>query len=62
MARRRYEVVCELQTLAAAGATEKVIFKNRTLFLGQRMRKVRLDDLVWIGWAAIDFHALMLAY
>ena len=38
------------------GTTEKVLFKRRTLFLGQSTQKVRLDRLVWIGGAATNLH------
>jgi hypothetical protein len=62
VAHRRYKVVCELQTLAASGTTEKVIFKGRTLFLGQSSQEVRLDRLFWIDWAANHLHALILSY
>lgn len=54
------KVVCELQPLAATRTTEKVIFKNRTLLVGQSTREVRVDRLIRISWAAINFHTSML--
>jgi hypothetical protein len=35
VAHRRYKLVCKLQTLAAPETSKEMIFKGRTLFLGQ---------------------------
>ena len=61
MAHRCYEFVRKLQTLAATGATEKVLFKGYTLLFGQFTQKVRLDRLIWIGGAPTNFHTLILS-
>jgi len=39
MVYRRCEFMCKLQTLAAMVATEEVIFKGYTLFLGQSTKR-----------------------
>jgi hypothetical protein len=54
------KVVCELQAVAAPGTTEKVVFEDYTLFFGQSTRKVRLDCLFKVGWAAIYRHDVIL--
>ena len=61
VAHRRYILLCKLQTLTAPGTTEKVLFKGRTLFLGQSPQEVRLDRLIWIGGAATNFDTVMLS-